>query len=174
MGIYVSEFEREFTYRTLILLDELDKGNHEFEATLLINLCVGLITIPNEYSKRKDRAFEFESFLTNKYNGTKVKDVLAKQVVGKGFIKDGEIVYRDILDAPYVLYLRKLRNALSHGRIELLGEAKTIDSVRLRDVNGSNIKLNIEELKTISKAIANVHMNFFDYVSSNDYSVNYN
>ncbi len=170
MGIYISEFEREFTVRTLTLLDELDKGNHKYEVTLLINLCVGLITIPNEYSKRNVRTFE--EFLIDRYNGTKVKKVLLKQDVGKGFIKDGSTVYSDILDAPYVLYLKKLRNAISHGRVEFFSAGQTIVSVRFSDKNGSNIELHIEELKMISRSIANVHLKFFDFVSPKEFAVN--
>lgn len=163
MGIYFSEFEREFTSRTLTLLDELDRGKQVYDVTLLINLCVGLITIPNEYSKRSGQTME--EYLTKKYGGLKVRHVLPGQEVGKGLIKEQKTVYRDFRDAPYALYLRKLRNALSHGRVELLGSNKTITSVRFSDRNNSEIELYVEELKKISRSIANVHLNFFDFVT---------
>lgn len=164
MGIYVSKFEREFTDRTLTLLEEDDLVNHEYEVTLLINLCLGLITIPNEYSKNNKKTME--RFLIDKYDGDKVRDVLSEKDVGEGFIKDGDGKYSDLKEVPYLSYLKKIRNAISHGRVELLGEDKVISFVKFSDSNGSNIELNIKELKGISKSIARVHLNFYDFVSA--------
>ena len=108
MGIYVSKFEREFTDRTLTLLEGDGLVNHEYEVTLLINLCLGLVTIPNEYSKNNKKTME--RFLIDKYDGDKVRDVLSDEYVGKGVIKEGGEKYSDLGEAPYLLYLKKIRN----------------------------------------------------------------
>ena len=59
-----------------------------------------------------------------------------------------------------------IQNGISHGRVELLGEDKVISFVKFSDSDGSNIELNIQELKGISRTIARVHLNFYDFVSA--------
>ncbi|GAA1368384.1 HEPN family nuclease [Peribacillus frigoritolerans] len=164
MGVYISDFEREFTDRTLSILDELGTGIEKYEVTLLINLCIGLITLPNEYSKRNNSTFS--KFLMDKYNGIRVQDVLSTIEAGKGVIKIETTIYKNILNVPYVDYLRKLRNAISHGRVEFSGEENIISSITLSDKDNSYITLEVEELKMISRNIANVHLNFFDYIKA--------
>lgn len=113
---YDAPFEKEFICRTLDLLKQYETccGTIKFEDTLFLNLCVGLLIIPQQTYFEQFRFLE--NTIVDKNNwGINTNDIDA-----------GE---KDVFNI-----IRHIRNSISHKRFELISEnSYDITHIKIND-----------------------------------------
>jgi hypothetical protein len=165
MTAYKSPVQLEFTRRTLeILKNQVDNS---FDVTMLINLCIGLLTIPNEYAKTREK--EIEIYFKQLNITPDIFTVFNKNFpvfVGDFIEYPEKRKYRNVDKAKYLDFIRFLGNGISHGNIELIGDP-IIELVQIKNYpmgsstpNFSKI-FTIEQFKEITIFIAELHIKYY-------------
>ena len=142
-----SDFSKDFVWRTKENLECIEQtGKPKYETTCLINMCLGLIAVPDQFLGHSSRKGADEIF-------TNISDF--------GLCDSNIIRIRGDKSVENVLH--HLRNGLMHGHIEQqIDERKQIVGLRIKDVDNkgnahTEIKLNIEQLRKFALAIADAY-----------------
>ena len=123
---YNAPFEKEFICRTLELLNQYETccGTPKYEYTLFLNLCVGLLIIPQQAYFDQFKALERTIVNKNEW-GINTEDIYT-----------GEI---DIFNV-----IRHIRNSISHKRFELVSEnSSEITHIIVKDEGIDNRSIKI-------------------------------
>lgn len=141
MSAYVN-FRKNFIERTKENLDWAAENKVPFEATNLLNSCLGLIVLPTQFLHEKGN----EQALLRLPN-----DLFQQMDIEK--IPDNNKSADNII--------RHLRNGIAHGRIEQLVKDGDIVGIQIEDRTDNDapastiIRIDIDNLKDIALTIAN-------------------
>jgi hypothetical protein len=127
--------EKDFVQRTLHILDHYDGP---YGVTLLINCLLGLIVLPRERGYRR----------------ISEKNVLHFADLG---IREGDIrSWGNISpqEKTAARFLRSMRNAVAHIKIESISREGEIESLRFRDESGFEAVFGIETVKEMVRKLA--------------------
>jgi hypothetical protein len=129
------DIEKDFVQRTLHILDHYDGP---YGVTLLINCLLGLIVLPRERGYRR----------------ISEKNVLHFAALG---IREGDIrSWGNISpqEKTAARFLRSMRNAVAHIKIESISREGEIESLRFRDESGFEAVFGIETVKEMVRKLA--------------------
>jgi hypothetical protein len=160
-GYQGQDFSKEFTERTLKVLNATDTIQNEYEATTLVNLALGLIVIPSEYLNGNRRDSSSKDAALKLFGSNQLKEVIQKNLAfGEGSHFD-EIEGQTLNTMDYFDFLRLVRNGLAHGLIDFIGNPIQEIRVLNRKRNGyENFRMviSIEEFKYVMQKIALLHL----------------
>lgn len=127
--------EKDFVARTLHILDSYDGP---YGVTLLVNCLLGLIVLPRErgYGKISDK------------DGIHFSDL---GIRGQDILSWGKISPQERTAARF---LRCMRNAVAHIKIDSISSAGEIESLRFSDESGFEAVFGIDALKEMVRKLA--------------------
>jgi len=142
-----SDFSKDFVKRTKENMECIEQTmKPKYETTCLINMCLGLIAVPDQFLCHSSRKGADEIF-------TNISDF--------GLCDSNIIRIRGDKSVENVLH--HLRNGLMHGHIEQqIDDRKQIVGLRIKDVDKKGyahtvIELSVEQLRKFALAIADAY-----------------
>lgn len=146
-----SDFSKDFVKRTKENLECIEQtGRPKHETTCLINMCLGLIAVPDQFLCHSSRKGANEIFTNISNFGLNDANIISIR---------GSKSVRNVL--------HHLRNGLMHGHIEQqIDDRQQIVGLRIKDVDKkgythTEIELTIEQLRQFALAIATAYCETF-------------
>lgn len=128
---YEPEFTKSFMSRTLVIVNEYQGP---YDATLLINCMLGLLVLPKETLLNKLPDAPFDQFSQCGIQPNSIKN-------------HGRCDYGHPHELNRRQLIRRMRNAVSHFRVEPFQSPGNVQGFEFKDQNGFHAKLTLQELK---------------------------
>jgi hypothetical protein len=130
-----NQIETDFVVRTFELIEGYSGS---YEATLLINCCLGLLVLPRE--KHQSSIPDTEIPLTGTLWGLS-RDSITIDCSSCGYILSDVV--------------RKIRNGICHFKVKTLPDGSgEINTLEIKDRGGFSAELSLEELKELTRSLA--------------------
>lgn len=135
---YQPDFSKSFMRRTLEIATNYSGPN---DATLLINCLLGLLVVPKETLIEKVPATPFES--------------LAEWGISPNAIKSpGNCDYGHEHWPNLRQFLRRMRNAVAHFKVEPFPNSGNVEGFTFKDKNGFHARISLGELRVFVTKLA--------------------